>query len=278
MKGIIFTVNYKNSNDTIRFLNSLKSVNGYSSIEVIIIDNSGDFNQGGKNNEIEILENYLKTSDCNNVHLLPNEKNLGYFGAVSYAIKVRRMNLSDYDFTIISNNDIIIEDINFFDKLALTLNEADIISPSIISLITGHDQNPYRENEVSFLHKIYYKVYFTHLFLAVFLDFVKSILRKRISTVYHGPRFIFSTHGSFVIFSSTFFKNSGYIDDRLFLYGEEEFISAIVRLNHMKIKYIPSLKVLHNEHKSTKENSFRKAYKYHRDAYFLIKENFPFIL
>lgn len=281
MKGVLLTVNYKNSNDTIRFINSIKSVYGFSNIEVIIIDNSGDFNQGEQNNEIKILENYLKNSNCNNVHLLVNEKNLGYFGAVSYAIKVFKMNLSDYDFTIISNNDIIIQDIYFFNKLVLNLNEADVISPSILSLVTGYDQNPYRENEVSLLQKIYFKVYYTHLIMAVFLDFIKSIIRKikkRTSSVFTGPRFIFSTHGSFVIFSSTFFKNSGYIDDRLFLYGEEEFISATVQLNHMKIKYIPSLQVLHNEHKTTKKNSFRRTYKYQRDAYFLVKENFPFIL
>lgn len=279
MKGIIFTVNYKNYQDTIKFVSSIQILNGSKNIDIIIIDNSG-FNENREDlyNKSK-LEDYLNNSLSKNVHLIVSKKNLGYFGAVSFAIKEKNLKLEDYDFTIISNNDILISDIDFFEKLYLCLDEGDVIAPSITSLKTGEEQNPYRENKLSQCGKLYYRIYFLHFILALLLLTVSSGLRKKSNKKTRNniiKREIYSGHGSFVIFTSSFFKNNGYIDSRLFLYGEEEFISAIVHSNNMTIRYFPDLKVLHDEHKSTNANAFsKKTYEYQKSAYFLIKNNFP---
>jgi GT2 family glycosyltransferase len=279
MKGILFAVNYKNSEDSIKFINSVQSTEESLNIDIIIIDNSGESVENKDISNKLILENYIKAADYKNVFLIVNDKNLGYFGAVSYVIKHRKINLEDYDFAIIANNDIIIRDHKFFVKLQNIIPEAEVISPSIISLITGFDQNPYRVNEISDLHKLYYRVYYmNYLFAVVLLIFslVTRKARKRRSAGKNLSKYIYSPHGAFVIFTSAFFKKEGYIDDRLFLYGEEEFISAIVSRYNMKIKYTTDLQVFHDEHKTTSKNAFsKKTYQLQKKAYHFIKSNFP---
>lgn len=274
MKGIIISVNYNNYDVTLNFIKSLSKLNRFSDNEVIIINNSS------KIDDDRILNEYVFSNKLLNVSVYASE-NFGYFGSISCWLKKTNLNLSKYDYVIICNNDIIIEDVNFFEQLIENINKADVIAPAIISLLTLKNQNPYRENKITKVQKILYKIYNTNYYLASMSLFLWKGLKSLRKTKYSedkSERNIYSGHGSFMIFSSQFFQKGGYIDENLFLYGEEESITGIANELNMTIKFIPELVVMHDEHKATDSTNFTKSiYNYQRTAYLYIKNKYDHI-
>jgi GT2 family glycosyltransferase len=272
MKGVIITVNYNNYDVTLKFVNSLRKLDLFTYIRIVIVDNSVN------EEDCLVLNKYVDDNSLNNISILKSEINRGYFGAVSYAVSELNLNLVDNDFCIISNNDIIINDVEFFSKTMQNIGIADIIAPSVISLLSGKDQNPYRENEITKLQKLAIRVYFVNYIIGyasllfwLFFKFIKG--NANLSEIHEHN--IYSGHGSFIILSAEYFRKGGYIDDRLFLYGEEEFITSISKRFCMNIRYLPDLKVYHDEHKTTdSKNLTRKIYKYQKEAYKFIKKEY----
>lgn len=274
MKGIIISVNYNNYDITLKFIKSLSKLNRFSDNEVIIINNGSKFDDDRILNEYVYSNKLLNVSVCASV-------NFGYFGSISYWLKETNLNFSKYDYVIICNNDIIIEEVNFFELLIENINKADVIAPAIISLLTLKNQNPYREDKITKVQKILYKIYNTNYYLAALSLVLWKGLKSLRKTKYSedtSERNIYSGHGSFMIFSSQFFQKGGYIDENLFLYGEEESITGIANELNMTIKFIPELVVLHDEHKATDSNNFTKSiYNYQRTAYLYIKNKYDHI-
>lgn len=271
MKGIIISVNYNNYDVTLNFIKSVSKLKKFFDNEVIIIDNSS------KTDENRILQEYIYANNLLNTSVYVSENN-GYFGTISCWLKKNNLDFSKYDYVIICNNDIIIKDVHFFELLIENVNKADVIAPSIISLLTSKNQNPYRENRITKVQKILYRIYNTNYYLAylsLFLWLGMKSLRQTKYSEDKSERNIYSGHGSFMVFSSLFFKKGGYIDENLFLYGEEESISGIANEFDMTIKFIPSLVVMHDEHKATNSTNFtRSIYKYQKSAYKYIKNKY----
>jgi hypothetical protein len=224
-----------------------------------------------------VLHEYIHQNNLINIKLHA-AKNNGYFGTIGYWLKKMDFNFSKYDYIIICNNDIIINDVNFFEILLENIVKADVIAPTIVSLLSSKNQNPYRENKVTKIQKLLYRIYninYVVAFISLFLWLGLKSLRENKNSDSNLERFIYSGHGSFMIFSSDFFQKGGYIDENLFLYGEEESITGIANEYGMTIKFIPSLVVMHDEHKATNSNNFtRSIYKYQKNAYKYIKNKY----
>lgn len=273
MKGVIVTVNYNNCDVTVRFIDSIRILDDFSRISIIIIDNST------KENDSIFLSKYITDNVLQNITILRSEVNRGYFGAVAYAVSELNFNLNDLDFFIISNNDIIIEDAEFFTRVNQSIQKSEIVAPGIISLLTQKDQNPYREREITKLQKLAITIYFSNYvigYISLILWLFKKIISGNSVAKVVSESNIYSGHGSFIILSGDFFRKGGFIDNRLFLYGEEEFITAIAKRNSMNIRYMPDIKVFHDEHKTTNSKKLtRKIYQYQKAAYKFIKREYP---
>ena len=66
-----------------------------------------------------------------------------------------------------------------------------------------------------------------------------------------------------MLFSSKFFSKGGWFDDSFEMYGEEISVAKIAAELNVPITYFPSLKLIHNEHSTTKKadkfSMFQKA-------------------
>lgn len=210
------------------------------------------------------------------IEIINAPSNLGYFGGANYAFNY--VDINNFDFIIICNNDIEIIDSNFFNYLQEKIDYYDIIAPSIETK-EGIEQNPYLEGEFTSFRMIFYKLYFNNYLFAYILTKL-VFLKKMIGINFRNKeketeRVISSPHGAFIIFNRTFFDNGGFIEDKLFLYGEEDSISAQAKSLKLKIGFVPSLKIIHKEHTTTKKGLSKHKYINQCFAYDYISKKYP---
>jgi GT2 family glycosyltransferase len=270
-KGLLVTVNYKVADDTLAYLDSLKKLTHFCTLDVIIVDNASDAAV------ISTMNDHIQRNGLKNTRLLLLGENKGYFKAAKYAIATT--NIDQYEFIIVSNNDIVIKDKDFLVELKNKINKSEVIAPKIISLVTNRDQNPHRETAVSVVQKLMYKLFFINYPLAKILVVLrmwqKQFLKQDRGNNVDIERRIFSAQGSFMIFNKRYFDMGGYIDDNYFLFGEEDSVAAICRMKGLNITYFPELVVYHNEHRSTNSDHMTKdIYRQQKDAYLYIKNRY----
>jgi GT2 family glycosyltransferase len=261
-KGILLTVNYMNWAVTEKLVKSLICF-GDINLEIIIVDNS----------PYEDKKN-LKELIVSGVTYLKSPENLGYFGAARYAYDL--LELMNFDYLIICNNDIIIESEDFFNILNKKIVEYDVIAP-LIKTKDGIMQNPFQISKISLMRKIYYKIYFTSFLIAKISNWIISLKKKKqnyMKAVYQLERNIFSPHGAFIIFAKSYFEKGGEIDAGYFLYGEEVSIAGQAVKYGLSIGYIPQLKILHLESITTGKGLSRAKYTYQKQATKYINEKY----
>jgi len=257
MKGVIIIVNYKSDEYSIKFIDRFIEIFN-EQIELIVVDNSDSVS----------LKNYI-----DNIHYkiryYSTESNLGYFGAAKWVLN--KIDYKQLDFVVIANNDVYIETTDFFLLLKDKLNNADVIAPSIVNA-SGEQQNPHRSHKLSKPLFIFWKLYYLNYYLARVLLFVVGIIRKVFK--YNDSnidelkdKVIYSPHGAFIIFSNTFFKKGGYVDDSFFLYGEEESIGIQCSNENMRVIYCPDLKILHYESRSIGSELSKIKYNYQKESF-----------
>ncbi len=273
MKVVFITVNYCQAELTINLLENLSRISGTKDIKVIVVDNSND------KDDVKKIQDYKNRDKTLSLDILKAPSNMGYFGAVNFALK-SLSHLYDFDFLIVSNNDIEIRDEAFFENLRALMGGPEIIAPDIVSTVTGKHQNPHRLNKITKNQKLQYRLLFTNYYFGLTLYLGRKLVKKML---FHdakmnkpGKMFIYSAHGAFIVFSKAYFEKGGTIDDGYFLYGEEDSIAAQCEKSGMKILMTPELQVYHNEHVSTDGSGFkRKIYLLQKKAYKYIKANYP---
>lgn len=259
-KSLFITVNYCNAALTIQLLKNLYALSGIENFEIAVVDNTPS------NTDFDKINEYKNSISHPNLTLFRSEKNLGYFGAANFVIKNDIFKNYSFKYIIISNNDIEIPDSNFLITLLGIPEDAAVIAPDIISILSHNHQNPYRERPIKQSQKIQYQLLYSNYYVGYLLHFIRKIFKKillknkREDTNY--SRKIFSAHGSFFIFTKKYFDAGCIIDDTNFLYGEEDTVSAQCNKHAIPIIYYPELKVYHNEHRTTKGEGFKKSIYY----------------
>jgi GT2 family glycosyltransferase len=184
------------------------------------------------------------------------DNNPGYFGAIKQLME--KNDIRKYDYCIISNVDLTIED-NFFHKLAEYDCPSDIgwIAPQIWSQEEGRDRNPesvyrYSLSQIRILKLLYKYPLLDSLYTKTFYQ-RKKYVSKPAGQIYAG-------HGSFIILTSMYFEKCGIIDYPIFLYGEEIYLAEQCRNAKLKVIYNPDLKVYDYEHIST--STMKRSFNY----------------
>lgn len=273
-KGLFIIVNYGFADLTIQLLKNLYELQGVENFRIAVADNSEDIR------EIEKLNNYKNTLEQPSLLLYKSTRNLGYFGAVDFVLKKLETKAEAYKYVIVSNNDVEIRDSDFFKKLMALNEDAAVIAPDIISVLTGKHHNPHFLKPLNSWQKFQYRLLFSGYAMGWLLYHTrmlfKSFKKKENNKMEIKKQEIFSAYGAFIIFKEKYFKSGGKIDHGYFLYGEETSVSAQCSAMNLKILCCPKLVVFHNEHTATQSRGFkRKIYKMQKNAYKYIKSNYP---
>jgi GT2 family glycosyltransferase len=258
-RALLITVNYKGEQTTLELLASLSRLNGFSSLDVVVVDNGS-----GEENLTQLRSAIV---DLPNVQLLLSATNRGYFGAAKLAYDHYLAQVHGLaNWTIVCNHDVVIDDPDFLLKLSSQDWQcAGVLAPRIRLADTGTDQNPFmRRRPGRFRRASLRLVYSNYAFALIWdwLSYKKRTLNQRSASserVFTREN-IYAAHGSCFIFSKQFFEGGGFFDDNLFLYGEEISVAEICRSLGLSIVFEPALSLSHNEHTSVGHAVSRFSY------------------
>lgn len=273
MKFSYVILNYNTVNDTLKCVESIKKqmINKNDDFHITIVDNKST------DNSVCLLDSFF--ADDNNITIIKSNENLGFSRGNNLGYRYELENYSP-DFLVMLNSDTIIKDYNFQDKIKeeYTKSKFGLMGPDV-----------YNPNSKSHQSPIYLNTNFTYKFLlknlvknnlrygVVLIDKIspkifgkirekKSQKRLNISKNYYENVCI---HGSFMVFSKSYFSifPEG-LDERTFMYGEEDILCLLCKLNNLKIIYTPNIQIYHYEGQSAK-----KAFKHEISReYFKIKQ------
>lgn len=225
---------------------------------IVIVDNASPNNSGKK-----LLEIY---SDSKNIKIIISSENLGFAKGNNLGFSFIKKNYN-FDFLIIMNNDILINQKDFVEKI-YTLKKNinfDILGPDIYNPNSNYHQNPLRLQSLS-MSEIKEKYSNTKKQLKYFYFFYfKKKLGTLKNNIFHkkNPTKTFKydfnkeyfnpvLHGSFLIFDKKFANNRIYaFYPETFMFFEEEILDYECKLNNYKTFYSPNIQVQHLEDVST---------------------------
>lgn len=196
-------------------------------------------------------------------------ENLGYFRAVNRILQEKKLN--QYDSIIVCNNDIQILSNDLYTRVLGHINDFDVIAPTIINS-NNYNQNPHRIYPPKTSTLLKYRVYFSSFMLGKIIFYLRS-LKKPISRNLKS-RQIFSPHGAFIIFKSTYFEKGGFIDTNFFLYGEEDSVAGICKTLGMKIFYDSEIFIRHFASVSTGNGLSKFKWLEQKKAHIYITRNY----
>lgn len=245
--ALLLTVNYKSEQSTLELLSSLERLNRFESLDVVIVDN--------RSGEENISRLRHAVAPHSNVELLVSENNRGYFGAARFGLDhflAQGHELPEW--IIVCNHDVLIPDPDFLIRLrSQDWQQPGVVAPKIQIAETGLDQNPFMKRRPSWLRRLELRVAYSNYGLAMVWDWLSRTKRRfrRRSLQESTLTAIYAAHGSFIIFSRRFFEAGGYLDNELFLYGEEIAVAETCRSLALPIIFASDLCILHDEHTST---------------------------
>ena len=264
MKIAFFCVNYNSTKELLGYLDSIEKAYTDKShhVTVIVTDNSQN-------------QSNIKSSYSFSFSYIFSGKNLGYLGGITYGIKKSGLNLAEFDYIIISNVDIKIEE-TFFSKLFQMKIAEDIgcIAPSIISSKEKCDRNPEIIQRTSRNKLNILRIMYKHPL--IYLMYRNTLYRWRRSKVQKYPRgYIYAPHGSFMIFTNRFAKFLQLMRYPVFLFGEEIYFAENLRTMNLRVLYEPQLIIDDYDHVSTNKLKKQIYYELHYKAIdMLIREYF----
>jgi len=246
-------LHYKNIQETIKCLESLKKTTDIEKSNFIVVDNNSLIKE-----EKEKILKY--TND-----ILMLDKNYGFAKANNKGIEYAREKY-DSKFYIVINNDVFITQKNFLKSIETIYKkiEFDMLGPKIDSP-SGESINPFpvivgKDNVINEIKKCkklikIYKSSFLSCLLNKYIK-IKKIIRKPIIKT-NGSKLErdVALHGCAIIFSKKYIDKYQYpfINDT-FLFHEEEFLYKRVLEDKLISIYDPSIKVFHKEGSSVKKN------------------------
>ena len=266
MKIVYVILHYMAEKETIECTKSILDVSSQSchDVTVIIVDN------GSPNNSIIGIENAFENEE--DVVILKAGENLGFAKGNNIGFQYAKHNLHA-DFIVQINNDTIIQQIDFNDKIVQIYQDYNyaVLGPDIITL-DGCHQNPGKDvvwstdKLIRFRLKKKIQYYMTYFpFLDRFLKINQSAYSKE-----KTDEMVFDTtlHGACYIFSRDYISRFEGMYDKTFLYMEEDILRLRSIYLKYKMMYSPEIEILHKEDVATNmssSNSIKKKRNVYRN-------------
>ena len=247
-------LHYMVVSETSACVESIKKIEGDK--KIIIVDNASP------NGSVKQIRELYGADSI--VDIIESSSNLGFARGnnLGYEYVVSKYNP---DFIVVMNNDMVINQIDFNEKISDAYNEYHffILGPDIYSTQKKYHQNPQtrhilNKNE---LKKEYVKLCFKDKFSTlVYLKWaLNGLIKKQVSCDYSDRKYVNQVvvnpllHGSCYVFSRDFIKKhpDKCFFDGTFMYLEAEILYYQAKRDGEKMIYYPALKVDHHEDKST---------------------------
>ena len=258
-KTLVLTVNFKNHNPTRDLIASIEKCENSESVFVVIIDNESTKKSYNELNKI-VINSSLKTL------IVPFKKNYFYWPAIKKSLAELKEKKAKW--TIVCNNDILIDDVNFFNKLySLDSKTYHVIGAKIIDE-KNKNLNPFMIKPMSKFRLFYWNLFFKSYYISIFLKVFKSFKNFKSNHNNQKTQEVYAIHGSAMIFSKYFFDSGGWLDDNFKLFCEELSTAEISKKVGCKIFYIPYLMIKHNSHTASKKLSGKELYNYAKSSHF----------
>jgi GT2 family glycosyltransferase len=255
--------NYNNSNFTLKAIDTLMANASHTYVIVVVDNNSSEA-------EVELLKPLSKRLD--NVEVILNGINVGYFRGLNIGIKALRTKHPDIEWVVVGNNDLEFP-VDFSDRMAKVtpaLRACPVVSPDVVT-IEGEHQNPHVINNISFIREVIYDLYYSNYYLGIaiqkFARLLPRLSERTDEEQWRVPRFIYQGHGSCYLIGPAFFENFKELWAPTFLMAEEYFLSKQLSDYGFKIYYEPSIQVIHHWHGSLEKLPSRQRWNFAREAH-----------
>lgn len=235
---------------------------------IVIVDNCSSNGSGDL-----LIEKYKNQKI---VIVLKNKENLGFAKGNNIGYKwLKEKNNSD--FIVVMNNDVLINDKSFVDKIISCYNQTnfDVMGPDIFNPKTHCHQSPIRENsiEVFEIEKTikqlqkrlkYLRIY---TFRHILFSWLRKFLNKKSNTKFEASlksQENVVLHGACYILSKSFINKMEYVFyPETFLYFEEDILHLLCMKKNLKMIFNPTIQVYHLEDIATniEFNSYYKKEK-----------------
>lgn len=277
----LIVVDYNSIDETIKFIKMF--LEKLKSVHIVIVQNGTSPNDLDKlTNEFGVFNNNIECCGKNvSIHNDQNlsicycfaNDNLGYAKGNNLGASIAKELWND-PYLLISNNDIIVDNVDFFKITEIFNNDSSIgiIGPRVVS-VKGVDQSPYVYQ--SAFKRLY--LYYLLRWISVVLPQEKKekFLVKHTYDVNHNIKNSYCDYvsGCFMFIKSSAFFEVGMFDDYTFLYGEEIILSKRMKNNNYNTYYASDFSVIHNHAVTTKKYisdirnkkiEFRSMYHYYK--------------
>ena len=262
-------VNYNTENEILRLISSIK-IPSSDMLSFYIIDNSNTFDN-----------HIIKDNNISNIDLtvLKPPKNLGYFGAIRYAIDVKNCVFAD-DFVVVANPDLTLAS-DFFDKISIMEipDDVGVIAPQVVNYPSGEMANPFMKSRPSkfaiwirrLVHRHPY-IFSLYEKLSIFKQYLSGSNTACEASL--EDEYIYAPHGSMVIFCPIYLSSGGDFEHEGFLFAEELYVAETCIQKNLRILNCNSLKVSHYQHASIKKLKVGNFSRYAFDSLDFIYERF----
>lgn len=259
MKLIYFVIlHYLAIDETINCISSIKKLNAENSIiKIVVVDNCSPNGSGD-----ELIKKY---DEDKNVHVIVNESNLGFARGNNVGYIYAKNNNADY--IILINNDTLIKDSDFCNKILDLYNEKNfaVLGPDILSMKDGIHQNPMmcykltKKNVRKRICKTKLLLLLSYLGFSSILNKVKKqnkIYNKNYQQEYFvDDNYSYILHGSCLIFSKNYINEFDGLNPDTFMYYEEHILAYECLTRNLKMIYSPLIQIEHYRNVSTNKNN-----------------------
>lgn len=266
-KEIVFVIlHYLLKDETIRCVESIRKNVDSNNYEIIIVDNAST---NGTGEELKLL--YEAEI---NITVLINKENLGFSRGNNIGFRYAKEKWNP-EYVVLLNNDVQLLEQHFLEKLRQDYQKREfaVLGPLIMTKDGKCDINPMMEKplskgellkEIQAMKRV---LFFNKLHLYTIYEGVsklKSLIRRdKEHTVrdYVLPRENVQLHGCFLVFSKKYTLKFDGLEERTFLYREEEILYFNVIKNNLKMVYNPNIVVFHEEFASSNAlstNNYKK--------------------
>ena len=262
MKVAIIVLNYNTEEDTKKYVNQIKDFEILN--KIVVVDN--------KSTTENAFEKLLELKN-DKIDVIQSDKNGGYSYGNNYALKYLEKDNENYDYIIISNPDININEEAIRECINKLEERKDvaIVAPRMFD----KDNKPIRRSSWKIRTPKLDMIHSTRLLEILFY----KKLRKgeySVEEYKNSELEVEAISGAFFVIRYDVFKQINYFDEEVFLFYEEDILSRKIKKLGYKILSLNDIKFIHYESKTiNKTHSYYKRIKqlYKSKIYYQKKYN-----
>lgn len=253
MKCLNVIVFYDNQEEVQNYIQEVAEI-GKEIVDICIVVNSD------KNDCVPQMIENLNKKNIHNYKVVNYGENIGYLNPLLKTIQ--KIEISEYQYYILSNTDIHYLTKDFFRKLISKKYESDIacIAPSVFNTASSSYGNPHyleRTSKQKFqrLARIFAYPGIAKWYLRLAAIRASGTKKEELPSCY-----VYSPHGCYMIFTQDFITKIAGYEYGVKMYSEEACIGELVRKYGKKCFYDCEIKVEHQESTVTGKMDYKKRF------------------